>query len=155
MLTTPEGAYSLTSGQKEPVAIPGLSGAIGDVVADPQRHRFVLADLGEPAELWTYDGRRAAQQPDYVDIDNASLAVVHGQIWMAGTWKGKAVLQSLDPVRLTPRSSSPDQRHLGEQAQIVGTGDTVIWVRSAGTVNTFCIDAQSGTQHSEVVAAGR
>lgn len=154
LLTTPEGAYSLTAGQPEPVAIPGLTGAIGDVVADPERHRFVLADLGEPAELWTFDGRRAVQQPDYIDIDNATLAVVDGQIWMAGTWKGSAVLQNLDPGRLIPRSSSSEQRRLGEQAQIVGTGTSVIWVRTAGTVNTFCIDARSGDRRSEVVSAG-
>ncbi len=155
VFTTPLGAYQLTPSLSVPTPIPGVAGAVGDVVADPAQHRFILADLGEPAQLWTFDGTTVTDLPKYLDVDNASLAVIGGrQIWIAGTWHGHAVLTSLDPRTLLPSAPVGQQRSFGEQAQIVGTGDHVVWVRAAGTVETYCVDAFTGANMSQLIAAG-
>lgn len=146
-LTTDRGAAVLAGTGRTPVFVPGLSGAVGDLAADPVRHRLVLLDLGKPTDAWTLgaDGRAVeADQP--LPLANGTVGVVDGAIWVAGYGAHGAVLDRLDPRTLRPTAQGSAAATFGSGAQIVGTGTRLVWLGVTGDGNTTlsCVDAATG-----------
>jgi hypothetical protein len=164
-LSTELGLAVLGPRATAPYLVPGLYGAVGPVAADPTRHRVIVIDQGFPTDVWAYrPGRPVFEAIDPVRIAHGTLAVVDGQVWVAGLGATAAVLQRLDPVSLL--ATGPDllaeyglATGLSVGAQIVATGSADLWLRADSGVGLWCVDPTRSTvrrigQVSGTIAAG-
>jgi hypothetical protein len=77
---------------------------------------------------------------------NPTVAVVKGQIWVAGFRRSHASVQRLDPRTLRVAGSSEVVANLGPGAVIVGAGRSSLLVRSGTDPDPlWCLDADRGT----------
>ncbi len=145
-LSTDFGIAELAPGASRPRYVPGLAGSIGPVVVDAARGRIVTMDLGYPTDIWTYrPGSRPHEAETPLPLENGTIAVVGGQIWVGGSYEsGRAVLLRLDPRTLQPVQQAPASE-FGPEAVIAGTGAKVLWLRTADSSNLLaCVNATTG-----------
>ncbi|MGH8962074.1 MAG: hypothetical protein ACRDWT_12955 [Jatrophihabitantaceae bacterium] len=143
-LSTDLGTADLAPGGL-PRLVPGLSGAVGTVVADPSRGRVIAMDLGYPTELWTYrSGGKVVQSPHLLQLADGSISVVAGRIWVAGADGAVPRMLRLDPRTLTPMARAVLPTAFGTTASIVSTGSHVLWLRGAPAAALWCVDAGNG-----------
>jgi hypothetical protein len=137
------------SGQVQPVPLPSRAfhryGAFGDVQADPTRHRLLYLTYSYSAYLETWSPRTRASHAVRLTVANPTLAVVAGQIWVAGFRRSTGVVERLDPTTLRPVATSPLSPALGPGAVIVDAGHNSILVRSGTDPGPlWCLDARDG-----------
>jgi hypothetical protein len=143
------GVADLAPGARQPHFIAGLGGAVGPLAVDLTRHRLIAMDLGYPTDLWTYrPGQLPVEAAQPLDINEGTVAVVDGAIWVAayaGSGGRGAMLERLNPRTLRPMFRA-DARPFGSRAAIVGNGAHVLWVQpgTVGATLLACVGAQTG-----------
>jgi hypothetical protein len=143
----------LRLGPGDAAAVPILSfrAPLATVVADPTRHRLLVADYarrsGVHAVTVSRDGRARVRLTSSLEIVKPSLAVAGGAIWAAGFDIGDGVLIRLDPSTLRPVQHSTLDPLLEPGAAVVAGGESAVWVRDGDGGNQLrCIDARTGQQ---------
>jgi hypothetical protein len=126
-----------------------LAGRPTVATGDPARHRVLaMVNDGTGAGVVLSGGGKVAglRWPATVaGTVKGTLTVVAGQLWVAGFGRRGAVLERLNPAGLRPRGASPLAPYLGPGAVLVGTGQRVLWVTSAGGGgDLWCVDAHDG-----------
>jgi hypothetical protein len=120
-------------------------GDFGDVHADPTRHRVLFLTYEYSAHLESWSPTTGRSQVVRLGVANPTLAVVAGQIWLAGFRGATGVVERLDPRTLRPVASSPLADELGPGAVIVDAGNSSILVRSGTDPGPlWCVDARDG-----------
>jgi hypothetical protein len=150
-LATSSGLADVAPGASEPRILPGLSGFVASVAADPKRGRLLALVLGNGASIRqvTVAGTvSSAPGPAPVPVGGGMLRVTtDGTIWLGGFGSAidGAVLARLDPKTLKPVLGSPVARRLGGSSWIEAAGDHDIWIRSGGDGDgLWCVDGRTG-----------
>jgi hypothetical protein len=153
-----DGHLYLTSGSRlvdvapgrAPTTVGTVAATLGQIVADPARHRLLMTDYAASSSIWPItlakNGRARIGKPGVVHATKVSLGVAEGLIWAAGYTSTHALLSRLDPATLRPVAASPIGRSLGPGAVIVASGVVVIWERDGDSSQLRCIDAATGHQ---------
>jgi outer membrane protein assembly factor BamB len=145
-VTTSVGVADLGPDSTIPRPIPGLSGAVGPITADPARHRIIALDLGYPTDMWTYRPGGAPQKSHtQLRLADGSVEVAGDQIWIAGHQDERPVLWRLDPSSLAPvvKAQLPDS--VRTRAVVVAAGSRVLWLRALDDQDSlYCVDATGG-----------
>jgi hypothetical protein len=116
------------------------------VLSDPARDRLLYLDYGYAAYLATWSPRTGRSSAVRLTTANPTVAVVKGQIWVAGFRRSHASVQRLDPRTLRVAGSSEVVANLGPGAVIVGAGRSSLLVRSGTDPDPlWCLDADRGT----------
>jgi hypothetical protein len=137
------------SGRPRQVPIPARAfhryGAFGDLQADPTRHRLLYLTYSYSAYLESWSPRTGQNLVVRLSVANPTLAVVAGQIWVAGFQRHAGVVLRLDPTTLLPVATSPLAPELGPGAVIVDSGRASFFVRSGTDPGPlWCLDAADG-----------
>jgi hypothetical protein len=143
----------LRLGPRDPAPVPILSfrAPLSAIVADPARHRLLVADFarraGVHAVTVTPAGRARVELTSSLAMVKPTLAVAGDVIWAAGFDTGDGVLIRLDPATLRPVRHSSLDPLLEPGAALVAGGTEVVWVRDgAGGNQLRCIAAGTGLQ---------
>jgi hypothetical protein len=144
------GLADVAPGANEPRNLPGLSGYVASVAADPKRARLLALVLGQGASIrqvrvaGTVSGQSAR-----VPVGGGTLRVTtDGAIWLGGFGSSidGAVVVRLDPETLRPVRGSPVASRLGASSWIEAAGDHDVWIRSAGDgERLWCVDGRTGS----------
>jgi hypothetical protein len=130
------------------VATAPAGTSLGSIAADPTRSQLLLIDYGSPTHLWIWQpGHALTLTTAPLAFAKGTIAVAHGQVWVAGYGQSGAALLHLAASAndLTPVDISPLSGGLGPGALVVASGQQVLWVRSgAGGDDLWCIDADTG-----------
>lgn len=153
------GHLYLTSGRRlldvAPSGVLGTAARIrstlGQIIADPERERLLMVDVGRPTRVRAVVPRPGAtpriSDPVRIAVTKASLAVANGWIWLAGFDTGDGVLMRLDPRTLRPELHSTLDPILEPGAALVAGGSAAVWARDGGNGRELrCIDARNGQQ---------
>jgi outer membrane protein assembly factor BamB len=119
------------------------------IAADPDRSRLLLLGGGFPTTVWTYQpGTNGATSRLTLPIAKASIAVVHGNVWVGGFGNQDPMLVRLNAAVSDSIGTSALANELGAGAVIVASGQRVFWARG-GSDDLWCVDADTGkaTQH--------
>jgi hypothetical protein len=144
-LATADGVRELRSGTPRARLIPGTSGFVGYLAADPERQRLLVLNAGFPTRL-------AAMRPDGTEssvvslpFGGAQVTVTHGVIWAAGIGTSGARIVRLEPATLESTRAASVAAMLGAEPLFVATGSRVMWVRDGvGGTDLWCLDAWTG-----------
>lgn len=135
--------------------VPGVSGALGPITADPARSRVLMLDYSARTHIWSYRPRQnKIRVAAVLPFTKASIAVTDQAVWVGGFTRTSAVLWQLAAGSLTRRGASPLSGELGPGAVLLAGGTHDVWVGSGGGPGLWCVDGQTGTdeQHWTVTA---
>jgi len=144
------GLADVAPGASEPRNLPGLSGYIASVAADPKRARLLALVLGQGAAVRqvTVAGT-VLDRSTPVPVGGGTLRVTtDGAIWLGGFGSSidGAVLVRLDAKTLRPLLGSPVASRLGSSSWIEAAGDHDVWIRSGGDGDgLWCVDGRTGS----------
>jgi hypothetical protein len=144
------GLADIAPGADRPKIIPGLSGYIVSVAADPKRDRLLALVLGNGASVRqvTVAGTVLDRQAP-VPVGGGTLRVTtDGTIWLGGFGSAAdgAVVVRLNPNTLRPVLGSPVSSRVGPSSWIEAAGDHDIWIRSGGDgEGLWCVDGRTGS----------
>ena len=158
-LTVDRDVVEVGPGLRVPRRIAVTAGPIVALAADPTRTRLILAYVGRPSRVIALvprpDGPASVEQKSLLGVNQPTLAVAAGQIWLAG-YSGGDALARLDPATLRPVALSSVESALGLGAYLAGAGASTVWVRGAGDGGELrCLDATSGQQLQSWLVSGR
>ncbi len=158
-LTVDRDVVEVGPGLRVPRRIAVMPGPIVALAADPTRVRLILAYLGRPSRVVALAplsaGRAAVEQTSILEVNEPTLAVAAGQIWLAG-YSGSDALVRLDPTTLRAVAHSSIESALGLGAYLAGAGASTVWVRGAGDGGELrCLDATTGRQLQSWLLSGR
>ena len=144
------GLADIAPGASKPKIIPGLTGYVVSVAADPNRDRLLALVLGDGALVRQVTGAGALLDGQVkVPVGGGTLRVTtEGAIWLGGFGSvvDGAVLVRLDPTTLQPVLGSPVASRLAPSSWLEAAGDHDIWVRGAGDGNgLWCVDGRTGS----------
>jgi outer membrane protein assembly factor BamB len=146
-------------GLRVPFHVATMPGPIVAVTADPTRVRLILAYLARQSRVVALsqrpDGRGVVEEGAVLHVNQPTLAVAGGNIWLAG-YSGGDALARLDPHTLRPVGLSSAESALGLGAYLAAAGASTVWVRGAGDDGELrCLDAATGRQLQSWVVSGR
>jgi outer membrane protein assembly factor BamB len=158
-LTVDRDVVEVGPGLRVPRRIAVTAGPIVALTADPTRNRLILAYVGRPSRVVALvpqpDARASIEQASLLHVNQPTLAVADGQIWLAG-YSGGDALARLDPATLRPVALSSVESALGLGAYLAGAGASTVWVRGAGDDGELrCLDASTGRQLQSWLVSGR
>jgi hypothetical protein len=142
-LATPAGLVDVGPAATRPHLVPGVSGPVLAVSADPRRHRLlVLAGGGRASIAAVLPDRRGGPvvERDAGELTDGRIVVVDQEIWLSGNSPAGAVLTRLEPATLAPIQSSEVRRYGSVE---VAAGERVIWV-STGDGGLWCVQPGTG-----------
>ena len=163
-LATSDGLYVVgtgSDGSKSATKVVG--GSVSSVAADAPRHRIlfgVFVDTPAASSNTTADSttmgivavhavetvtRQVTTVGAPLPVGKESIAVVDGQVWVAGYGSGSLLIH-LDANTLRPIGagvSGLNKLELGPGA-IVWPGESVVWVRAGGSEALSCVDPKTG-----------
>ena len=158
-LATSDGLYVVANTNGSPTATKLTGGQVFSVAADAPRHRVlfgVYVDTPATNSNTNTLGIVAVHAVDTatrhvttvgapLPVGKESIAVVDGQVWVAGYGSGSLLIH-LDAFTLRPIGavgSSLNNVELGPGA-IVWPGESVLWVRAGGSEALSCVDPKTG-----------
>jgi hypothetical protein len=163
-LATSGGLYVVGTGSEgTKSATKVVDGSVSSVAADVPRHRVlfgVFADTSATNISATAGSnsmgfvavhaidtatRHVTTVGTPLPVGKESIAVVDGQVWVAGYGDGPLLIH-LDPTTLRPvggELTGLTKLDLGPGA-VVWPGESVVWVRAGGSEALSCIDPKTG-----------
>jgi len=145
-LATSTGLADLAPAATRAVALPGASGAVSAVAADPARNRILALDVSTPYSVVVVSARGVVTRRTFGNLINGTIAIVGDAIWVGGYGGGarggyRALVARLDPATLAPVQTSAIALQLDRVVVSAGTRD--IWV-STNRPGLWCLDASTG-----------
>jgi len=164
-LATSDGLYVVDNTNGSPTATKVSAGQVFSVAADDAHHRVLFGvhvdtpttsssanSMGSIAVHAIDNNTRAVKTVGTpVPVGKESIAVVDGQVWVAG-YGSDSQLTHLDANTLRPIGTGGLELELGPGAS-VWPGASVLWVRSGGSEALSCVDPKTGAvlQHWDAV----
>ncbi len=145
-MTTSVGVADLAPGSSTPRAIPGLSGAVGPIIADPARHRVIAMDRGYPTDMWSYrPGDGPQESHTQLRLADGTVQVAGDRIWVGGHQDEQPVLWRLDPSSFAPVVMVRLPGGSRTRVVVVAAGSRVLWLRTSDDQDgLYCADARRG-----------
>ena len=158
-VATADGLYVVADNNGSPAATKVTDGQVFSVAADAPRHRVLFGVYNNTPTTTSNTNTLGIVAVHAVDTSNRhvttigtqlpvgkeSIAVVDGQVWVAGYGSG-ALLIHLDAKTLRPIATGGPglgKLDLGPGA-IVWPGESVVWVRAGGSEALSCVDPKTG-----------
>ncbi|MDT4949570.1 MAG: hypothetical protein QOJ37_2165 [Pseudonocardiales bacterium] len=122
-----------------------ISGSVGAVAADPQRHRLLLLLFDRQMLMRTWSPSGDPSVSAHLPFAKGDVTVVDGAIWAGGFASRRAVLVKVDPRTLHAGHPVAVSTQLGPGALLAGGGEGILFVRS-GSIDEplWCLDATTG-----------
>jgi len=146
-LSTDRGVYTFADG---PTRLAGYSGPVHAIDADPTRHRLLATTETKAASmLQIRPSRLDVVRGPWLPLDTASLAIVDGTIWVAGS---NAAPDEPHVLRLDPATLQPHGPALVRDRDyaFVSAGHSVVWMGGYAAsvpsvpVPLSCLDPTTG-----------
>ncbi len=141
-LGTDHGVYTFADG---PTRLAGYSGPVHAIAADPTRHRLLATTETMAASmLQIRPSRLDVVRGPWLPLDTASLAIVDGTIWVAGSNAApdEPHVLRLDPATLQPRGPALVR---DRDYAFVSAGHSVVWIGGYPISNPLsCLDPATG-----------
>lgn len=146
-LATSAGVLGVAPGARRALALPGRTGLVTAIAADPARGRLLALDAASPVHVYAVTpggGVHAAATLPSIGV--SSIAVVAGTIWLGGYSDTGAVVVRLAPGTLSPVGVSPVSGLAGPGTHVVaGQADLFVTSGAAPAAQGWCVDGRSGS----------